>query len=381
MNSCEKYFLMRIALVITELHPGGAEKCFVNLACYLRSRGHQVGVWQLWPDPPPERRQLAQQLDEHGIVWRSGGARSTWQFIKATRWLRSELIAFEPDVTQAFLFHANVATSLAHRRFPKRLPGRLFGGVRVAQPERWRQRLQRWAAWRMEKLVCVSQSVAAHCHAIEKIPQDKLVVIPNGLELPVATTDNTVGWSRLGLPSDARVLLFVGRLTEQKGVVEFMSRAVPDLLTRLPEHHLVLMGDGEQAAQLRATAQSLPFASRVHLVGWQPQAIKWMRAAELLVLPTRYEGMPNVILEAMSVGKSVVSFAVDGVRELLGNADTSDVQCVEPLDWPALVEAMVALASDKSLQLRCGQANLARAEQHFLLSDQLARYEQLYEGR
>lgn len=333
----------------------------------------------MWPDPPPERRLLTQQLDEQGIVWRSGGARSAWQFIRATRWLRGELIAFEPDVTQAFLFHANVAASLVYRRFPKRLSGRLFGGARVAQPERWRQRLQRWAAGPMEKLVCVSQGVAAHCHSIEKIPQDKLIVIPNGLELPATTTGNTVGWSRLGLPSDARVLLFVGRLTEQKGVVEFMSRAVPDLLTRLPEHHLVLMGDGEQAARLRATIPSLPSASRIHLVGWQPQAIEWMRAAELLVLPTRYEGMPNVILEAMAVGKPVVSFSVDGVRELLGNLDTSDLQCVEPLDWPAFVEAIVALARDRSLQVRCGQANLARAEREFLLSDQLDRYERLYE--
>ncbi len=303
---------MRIALVITELYPGGAEKCFVNLACYLQSRGHQVVVWQLWPDPPPERRQLTQQLDQHGVAWHSGGARSAWQFINATRRLRRELIAFEPDVTQSFLFHANVAAALAHRRFPKGLPGRLVGGARVAQPERWRQRLQRWAARRMEKLVCVSQSVATHCHSIEKIPLDKLLVIPNGLEIPSFSTDTNACWSKLGLPVGARVLLFVGRLTEQKGVVEFMSRVVPDVLARLPEHRLVFMGDGEQSQQLGEMAQSLHRASRVHLVGWQPQAIEWMRAAELLVLSTRYEGMPNVIIEAMSVGKPVVSFAVDG---------------------------------------------------------------------
>ncbi|MEO8269353.1 MAG: glycosyltransferase [Aureliella sp.] len=370
---------MRIALVITELYPGGAEKCLVNLACYLQSRGHQVVVWQLWPDPPPERRQLTQRLDQHGIAWHSGGARSTWQFIQASRWLRRELIAFEPDVTQAFLFHANVAASLAHRRFPRRMSGRLIGGARVAQPQRWRQRMHRWAAGRMEKLVCVSQSVAAHCHLIEKIPNGKLIVIPNGLEIPATTTDNTKSWSSLGLPKDARVLLFVGRLTEQKGILEFISRVVPDLLSRLPEHHLVLMGDGEQAEQLCAMARSLPCTARIHLVGWQSQAIEWMRAAELLVLPTRYEGMPNAILEAMSVGKPVVSFAVDGVRELLGKADTSDVQCVEPLNWPAFDNAIFALANNRDLQLRCGQANLARVEQHFQLTVQLARYEQLYE--
>lgn len=371
---------MRIALVITELHPGGAEKCCVNLACFLQARGHQVAVWQLWPEPPPERRQLTSLLDQQGIVWRSGNARRPRQFAQVTRWLRRELVAFQPEVTQSFLFHANVASLLAHRLPPRRLPGRLFGGARVAQPERWRQRLQGWAARRMDKLVCVSHSVAQHCRANEGVPADKLLVIPNGLELPASGTGNSPCWSQLGLPDRARVLLFVGRLTEQKGIAEFMTRVAPALLQRLPEHHLVLMGAGEQAAQLRLRVEQSAFAARVHLVGWQPQATQWMQAAELLVLPTRYEGMPNVILEAMAVGKPVVSFDVDGVREILGDAATSAVQCVPPLDWLALGDAIVNLANDRDLQARCAQANVARVQQHFQLNDQLARYEQLYQS-
>lgn len=372
---------MRIALVITELHPGGAEKCCVNLACYLQARGHHVAVWQLWPEPPPERRQLTDQLDQHGVVWRSGNARSARQFLRTARWLRRELFAFQPDVTQAFLFHANLAASLAHRPFPRRLPSRLYGGARVAQPERWRQRLQRWAAGPMDKLVCVSHSVAEHCHTTEGIPADKLLVIPNGLEIPTMVKENSLCWRQLGLPEKSRVLLFVGRLTEQKGIVEFMARVAPELLKRLPEHHLVLMGDGEQATQLRWLVEQAEADARVHLVSWQPQAVDWMRIAELLVLPTRYEGMPNVILEAMAVGKPVASFDVDGVRELLGDTPTSAAQIVQPLDWPALGDAIVALASDRELQLRCGRANAARVEEHFQLADQLARYEQLYQSR
>lgn len=371
---------MRIALVITELHPGGAEKCCVNLACYLHARGHQVGVWQLWPEPPPERRQLTAQLDQHGIAWWSGNARSARQFPQAVRWLRRELIAFQPDVTQSFLFHANLAAALAHRLVPRRLPSRLYGGARVAQPERWRQRLQRWAVGPMEKLVCVSHSVAEHCHTREGIPTRKLLVIPNGLELSAMATRESVCWSQLGLPENSRVLLFVGRLTEQKGIVEFMTRVAPELLKRLPAHHLVLMGDGEQVAQLRSLVGQAELATQVHLVGWQPRAVDWMRAAELLVLPTRYEGMPNVVLEAMAVAKPVVSFGVDGLRELLGGEATSAAQIVQPLNWLALGDAIVALASDRGLQLRCGQANVARVEQHFQLTDQLARYEQLYQS-
>ena len=233
----------------------------------------------------------------------------------------------------------------------------------------------------MEKLVCVSHSVADHCRTKEGIPADKLLIIPNGIEIPPRSTRNSLCWSVLGLPEKSRVLLFVGRLTEQKGIVEFMTRVAPGLLKRLPEHRLVLMGDGEQAAQLRGLTDQSTVAARVHLVGWQPRSMEWMRAAELLVLPTRYEGMPNVILEAMAVGKPVVSFDVDGVSELLGDGPTATAQVIQPLDWPALSEAIFALANDRDLQVRCGQANLARVEQQFQLSDQLARYEQLYQSR
>src|SRR5690606_9235657 len=131
---------------------------------------------------------------------------------------------------------------------------------------------------------------------------------------------------------------------------------------RLADHHVVVMGNGAQADRLRELADLSPVASRVHLVGWKSQAIAWMQAAELLVLPTRYEGMPNVILEAMAVGKPVVSFDVDGVRELLGSASTSAAQIVQPLDWAALTDAIVTLADDPELQLRCGRANRSRVE-------------------
>ncbi len=381
---------MRIALVITELHPGGAEKCCVNLACYLQARGHQVGVWQLWPAPPPDRRQLTAQLDQHGIAWRSGNARSATHFVRATRWLRRELIAFQPDATQSFLFHANLSAALVHGLSPSRLPGRLYGGARVVQPERWRQKLQYWAAGRMDKLVCVSPSVAEHCRLQEGIAVDKLLVIPNGLDLSASLTENPstenpsaqnrVCWSAFGLPRQARVLLFVGRLTAQKGIVEFMSRTAPELLAQLPNHHLVLMGDGEQAAELRRLIGLSAAAARIHLVGWQPQPMQWMQAAELLFLPTRYEGMPNVILEAMGVAKPVVSFDVDGVRELLGDEATATAQIVPPRDWPAFGAAIVELANDQALQVSCGQANMLRVRRHFDLNDQLARYEQLYQS-
>ncbi len=368
---------MRIALVITELEPGGAEKCFVHLACFLKSRGHEVRVWLLHPAPTSQRSQLIQQLDAIGIVWRSAGFTKPWQFFSASRWLRAELHGFAPDVVQSFLFHANVLSAVA----VKNLACRLFGGARVAQPERWRQLAQRWASKRMQRLVCVSDSVAGQCQQHEKISPEKICVIPNGIDLQSLDKDPQPCWTQLGLPAQARVLLFVGRLTEQKGILDFVIRQATTVLEQLPEHHLVMIGAGEQELAIRQALEKLPVAARVHLVGWQAAAISWMGVAELLFLPARYEGMPNVVLETMAQSKPVVSFAVDGVGELLGTSAAAQSQLIPPGAWNEFGERIVKLASDRAQQQRCGQENRQRVEQFFQLKQQLAKYEQLYRVR
>ncbi len=365
---------MRIALVITELYPGGAEKCFVNLACYLQRQGHEVRVWQLWPDPPPEKSQLTQQLDDHGILWSSGQAVKAWQFLRATSWLKRELKQFAPDIVQAFLFHANLASALATRK----IPCRFFGGARVTQPEGWRQRVQRWSAKRMEKLICVSQSVANHVAQIEGIQAEKLSVIANGIELVDLESPIKLTWAELGIPNDTRVLLFVGRLTEQKGIIEFISTSATRLLQRLPEHHLVIMGDGERATELRELLRLSPFAKRLHHVGWQTAAHQWMRLAELIFLPAKYEGMPNVILEAMAVGKPIASFNVEGVTELLGSDPFARMQMAQARDYEGLESVIVVLAESSDLRSACGAYNRHRATENFQIQQQLAKYEQLY---
>lgn len=367
---------MRIGLIITELYPGGAEKCFVNLACFLKKQGHDVAVWQLQPPPPAGRDQLLKQLDAEGIAWHSGQVRRAWHFPAALRKLRRELSNFQPDIVQSFLFHANIANVLSTAH----LPCRRFGGARVRQPQWWRQRLQGWASRRLEKLVCVSQSVAEHCRECERVAARRLAVIPNGIELDAQAGQGERDGSRWQIPPDAPVILFVGRLTAQKGVEEFFVEASEKLLRGLPTHHLVLMGDGELSGRLETLRQTHQAGARIHLVGWQPNPLSWMRQAECTILPASYEGMPNVILEAMSLARPVVAFEVEGVRELVGSGECASAQLVPPGDWPAFSQAIQRLSSDADLRERCGQANRQRVAEQFQLADQLQKYLQLYMG-
>lgn len=370
---------MRIALTITELYPGGAERCFTALARFLKARGHEVQVWQLWPETPAEHADLVEQLRGSGIEVRSGGAVHAWDFVKATMWLRKELARFQPEVVQSFLFHANLATSLS---LPSKTP--FFGGARVRQPERLRQTLQRQASRRMEKLICVSESVREHCVAVEKIAKEKTLVIPNGID-PAATEVIPAQWSDIGVKVEeeqggqSSVILFVGRLTEQKGILPLL-RESNRFLSMLDHQHLVIIGDGVQREQAEAIVKDHPFRHRIHLTGWQPNPMRFMSISRCLVLPAIYEGMPNVVLEAMAMGIPTVCFEVDGVRELLGNSELADAQIAAPGDFADLSRKTAELCKNSNLHKACSQQNRQRVRDYFLLSDQLARYEELYEA-
>ena len=270
-------------------------------------------------------------------------------------------------MVQSFLFHANFATALARPKL-----ARFFGGARVRQPERTRQWLQRLAAKRMEKLVCVSDSVRQHCAETEEIAQEKLVVIPNGIDMmrlreqARAELDSTS--DEVGFGSDRRTLLFVGRLTKQKGVLPFAEQ-MDSILGELPEHHVVFLGEGELQEELVDRIRKCEHQHRVHVLGWKPTALPWMEQAEVVFLPASYEGMPNVILEAMGLGKPFVSFNVDGIDQLLGANAEASPQVVSNGDFPAFAQRIVEIASDRDLQHTLGRGNELRIQGEFELEE------------
>ena len=366
---------MRIALVITELDPGGAEKCLTQLACFLAEQGHMVQVFAIGPPPIAGQDHFLRELEAHRVMVKfgigPGRVRSMRSFPKVVRWLRAELRRFAPEVVQAMLFHGNLLAALAVDR--KRV--KVFGGVRVRQPERWRWWLERWSSRHMLKMVCVSEDVARHCEKIELIAPEKLITIPNGIDLQaverfVAAAD--FDWTKFGLPADARVLLFVGRLHPQKGIEELVSRA-DELLLDLKQHHLVVIGNGPLESRLRELAPA-----RVHLVGWQSNVLACMHQAEVLLLPASYEGMPNVLLESMAVRLPFIAFDVDGVRQLLGNSTFASKQIAAPGDFEQFIGLTRQMALDATLRANCASINYLRIVQHFQLADQLAAYLEMF---
>jgi glycosyltransferase involved in cell wall biosynthesis len=302
---------MRIDLVITELDTGGAEKCCAELALFLKNRAHRVRIIALGPRPKYPKDALILWLEAMQIETHFLGGKRWWMLPSVVSKLRGLLKSDKPDLVQSFLWHANAVTAWVAPSL--NIP--FFSGVRVAEPRSFRHIVDRWTAGRSAKTICVSQGVADWCIRTEKLDARKLVVIPNGIA--IQNTTEAIDSTTHDVPVSARVLLFVGRLEHQKGI-DLLVQHGRKLMAQLPEHHLVLIGNGSMRPLVDSFAAEPGLRGRVHCLGQRIDVRAWMARSELLLLPTRYEGMPNVLLEAMAEGLPVVTNRVEGVAELLG---------------------------------------------------------------
>jgi starch synthase (maltosyl-transferring) len=167
----------------------------------------------------------------------------------------------------------------------------------------------------------------------------------------------------------------VGRIDIQKGADVLLERA-DRILRALPAHNIILVGDGPLKVIAQSHASRCEHENRIHFVGRRDDVLKWMQSSELLLLPTRYEGMPNVVLEAMSCGLPIVSTRAEGILELLG--ESAGDQTVAVNDWDAWTKKVVQLANERERRERLSKENLDRCTKRFNLSDKLEQYEQLY---
>ena len=360
---------MRIDLIITELDTGGAEKCCAELALFLLKRGHQVRVIAFGARPTSPKDRLVRLLETNNVELHFLGGTSWWMLPRVASKLRRLLNSNQPDLVQSFLWHANVLSAwiVPSLNIP------LFGGVRISERRTFRHPFDRWSTSRTTKTICVSQGVADWCVQTEKMDAGKLMVIPNGIA--IRSEKQSISPDSHSVPADAKILLFVGRLNLQKGIDVLIQHAKV-FLSQLPDHHLVLIGDGSMRPNLEALAQQEELKGRLHCLGQRNDVRAWMARSELLLLPTRYEGMPNVVLEAMAEGLTVVTTRVEGIIELLG--DQLETQSVEKEAWSDFFELAANLANSPEKQQKIGNANRQRAETEFDLEKQLMQYESLY---
>ena len=135
-------------------------------------------------------------------------------------------------------------------------------------------------------------------------------------------------------------------------------------------------GTGPLQGRLESACRAAGIAGRVHFAGWRSDVPEILAISELLVLPSAWEGMPNVVLEAMASRRPVVATDVEGVRELLG--PLAAAQVVRYGDRQAIIDKIVGLVSDQAAAAALGAENRRRVEELFPISRTISAYEQLW---
>ena len=358
---------MDVAFVITELEPGGAERCLVKLALGLKQRGHQVNVISLAPKPGSGRDQLVRELNEQDVHPYFLGASSYLDFFRAKRKLNLLLSKLSPEVVQSFLFHANILCG----KISKRANYKLIAGLRVSEPRRIRQWMLRFNRNQFCKSICVSHDVAAYAKQRLAFSADKLSVVSNGIDLNIFSKIPVATANTLGLISIPPLLTFIGRLDMQKGV-DLIANNAKTIMQGCPDHDIAIVGDGPSKRNLQRAITHAGLDERVHFYGYREDAASILKASELLLFPSRWEGMPNVVIEAMAARKTVVACPADGIRDLLSHDKR---QIAEPHEWSRRV---IDLALDPSACERIGEANYKVVAESYQLSQMISQYENLY---
>jgi len=364
---------------------GGAERCLAELAARLdRSRFEPI-VISLAPAPPEQSVSCLPILRSGGIPPYFLGARGWWHLGRVLRQLSRLLREHEIELVQSFLFHANWVSRLAARwASPPAKPqaaglGRrckIVSGIRVAEHRRrWHLWLDRWTQHWVDRYVCVSQSVAEFTIRQGGIRPEKITVIPNGIAWEEYPAAQAADLTQLGVRPGRKVILAIGRLEEQKGFGWLISSA-DRWLEPLVDCDLLIIGDGPMRTRLEQEVHRRGLADRIHFAGLRADVPEILAACHLLVLPSQWEGMPNVVLEAMASGLPVVATRVEGVAELLG--PTYQEQTVPYGDTAALADRLARMLADPALGARLGRANQQRVREHFDLHRMVQAYQQLW---
>ncbi|HLW59429.1 MAG TPA: glycosyltransferase family 4 protein [bacterium] len=232
-------------------------------------------------------------------------------------------------------------------------------GLDLYQSGAWARRTYiRWALTRCDRVATVTPDLQARALALSGRRGE---VIPHGFrQEPSHELDRGTARSQLHLPADAKVLLFVGRLIAEKGVDHLLD-AMPRVLSRCPDARLVVVGEGEERSRLMQRGRDLHLGEHVVFVGAQAHAevIRYMRAADLFVLPSLVESFGIVLIEAMSCGLPIVASNIMGIPAVV--EDGINGSLVTAGDAAALADGVVGALTDPAKSAGFAARNLQKA--------------------
>jgi glycosyltransferase involved in cell wall biosynthesis len=361
--------VLKVLQVIPTLDRSGAEKQMVMLAKGLPRDRFLVEVATL-----TRLGAFEAELTAAGVPVTAIGKRLKLDPLALARLVRYLKVG-KFDVVQTWIFAANTYGRVAARlaKVPVVVVAEMAVDLWKGRSEQWFDR--RLALW-CDRLVGNSHAVVDFYRKVG-VPDDRLAMIYSGTDdnEPPAI-DRVAIRAELGFEAGAPLVLFAGRLAEQKRVDDLLKAV--DLLQHVqPDMRTLIVGEGPLRERLEETARAFQLDGRVRFLGHRDDVPRLMAAADVIVLPSSYEGLPNVVLEAMRFRKPVVATSAPGTTEVVVDNETGVLVPVGNV--MLLARAIRDLVRDPARASRLGEAGRARVEAHFRADMMVAQFANLYE--
>ncbi len=365
-------------LQVLEPSGGGSGRHFLDLCRAMQHRGHSVTAIY---SPVRAEPTFVAELENIGLdnVIPLGMRRAPgpWDL---TAWWQLRKIAATHGPFDLIHGHSSKAGALTRLRLPgRRVPvlytphafrtmdptlgakGRLiYGGI---------ERLL--GTWLTDRLVCVSQDEYNHALSLG-IPERRLRVVVNGVNAPPLSQRAAIR-RRYGIPQEALLFGFVGRMTQQKAP-ERLIAAFARIAAQLPQAHLLMIGIGELADTAREMIKGAGLEDRARIDGSVP-GVTAIDAFDVVVMPSRYEAMSYVMLEAAAAGKPLLLADVGGARTVLEHGKNGYI--VPNSDNPEALAAAMARLGDPTL-LANFTAEARRRKDEYTLAGMADATEKIY---
>jgi len=380
---------MRIVHIITRLILGGAQE---NTLLTCEDLRRQYGDQVLLITGPPEGPEgsLVERARAGGVPmlilpslcrpihpWRDGVI-----YLALRRIIRR----FRPDVVhthsaKAGLLGRAVAWQLRVPAVVHTVHGAPFHPYQSGLARWFFRACERWAARRCHRLVCVAQALADQLVASGVAPREKCLTVYSGMEVEPfleAARFRAEYRARLGWPEDCIVVGKIARLFYLKGH-EYLLAAAPKILVHAPQVRFLLIGDGILRPKIEQQIRQAGLHDYFRLLGLvRPEEIpRWIAAMDILVHVSLREGLARALPQALLVGRPVVSFDIDGAREVVLPGKTGYL--LPPKDSEALAEAVIRLAQNPELRTQLAQEGRRRCVELFRHERMTAQLRALYE--
>lgn len=238
---------------------------------------------------------------------------------------------------------------------------------------------KRFGSLFIRAVITITNSNVEFLTHVHRVPLSRVVVIHNGVDIgELEKAGSSHVRSTLGLDPSFFVFAAVGSLIERKGHGYLLDAFARLCVAGLDKTALLVVGEGEEEASLKRKCSELGVGGRVFFLGHRKDVQSIVRDIDCLVVPSTMEGMPFVILEAMTASKPVIASKIYGIPEVIVEGETGFM--VPPRDVDSLCAAMQRVIENPALCRRMGAAGRTRVESSFSLERMVREVESVYQA-